>query len=81
MKVLKKTEQSNQFIMIPNSIVVDKNYYPYLKNQKIKTTYPYWERRKKEEFWKNKRNHSLQQHIYRSLFRKYWRKVLDKRNG
>lgn len=80
MKVIKKTEQGDQFIMIPNSIVVDKNYYPYLKNQVIKTAYPYWEKRKKEEFWKNKRNHSLQQHVYRSLFRKYWRKVLDHQN-
>ena len=33
----------------------------------------------KIEFIKNKKHHSLQQHIYRSFFRKYYRKVLDKK--
>lgn len=67
------------FLIIPNKILTDTEYKPTLLNQRIKMEYPYWNKRKKIEFIKNKKHHSLQQHIYRSFFRKYYRKVLDKK--
>ena len=69
----------NQFIIIPNRIIVNANPIQYLKKQKIVSKYSYYNKRKIQEFIKRKKNHSVQQKIYRDFLMKYWRILLDRK--
>lgn len=74
-----KMKNKKEFIIIPNEITYSRDANELLRKQKIKEYYPYYEKNKFKSLLNKIKKHALQQRIYRMLFQKFYRSILDKR--
>lgn len=79
MKVTKCSTSEDSFSIVPNEFVNSTNFNDLLDQEKIIDKYPYYVSSRKKELKEKFRTHAIQQRLYRSIFQKIYRYLLDRR--
>lgn len=79
MEIPNKSDNVAYFDIIPNKFINDEVPEKYLKKIKVISNYPYYKYNRRKEIISKLKKNALQQRIYRMLFKRINRVILDRR--
>ena len=79
MEIPNKSDNVAYFDIIPNKFINDEVPEKYLEKIKVISNYPYYKYNRRKEIISKLKKNALQQRIYRMLFKRINRVILDRR--